>query len=208
MRNLSAMPESVRELLPRLRDPEFSRVLIVTLPEATPVHEAASLQRDLMRAGITPYAWVINQSLAPLTLTDPILRSRRFHERPFIQEVSEELAPRTALVPWQADIASQARTTCSNTSSRPLAEAIGVKEATMRTIQVLGTGCAKCKTLAANAERAVRESGTEAQVVKVQEIAEMLTFEGVRALPALAIDGEVKVCGRVPGVDEIKAILG
>ena len=110
LRNLSAMPESVRELLPRLRDPEFSRVLIVTLPEATPVHEAASLQRDLMRAGITPYAWVINQSLAPLSLKDPMLRWRRFHERPFIQEVSEELAPRTALVPWQADIAEQAKT--------------------------------------------------------------------------------------------------
>ncbi len=110
LRNLSAMPESVRELLPRLRDPEFSRVLIVTLPEATPVHEAASLQRDLMRAGITPYAWVINQSLAPLSLKDHMLMCRRFHERPFIQEVSEELAPWTALVPWQADIAEQAKT--------------------------------------------------------------------------------------------------
>ena len=110
LRNLSDIPESVRELLPRLRNLDFSRVLIVTLPEATPVHEAASLQRDLMRAGITPYAWVINQSLAPLALSDPILRSRRFHERPFIQEVSEEFAPRTALVPWQADIARQAGT--------------------------------------------------------------------------------------------------
>jgi small redox-active disulfide protein 2 len=78
----------------------------------------------------------------------------------------------------------------------------------MTTIQVLGTGCSKCKTLTANAERAARESGTETQVVKVQEIAEILTFEGVRALPALAVNGEVKVCGRVPGVDEIKAILG
>jgi arsenite-transporting ATPase len=110
LRNTSQMPESVRELLPRLRDPEFSKVLIVTLPEATPVHEAASLQRDLLRAGITPFAWVINQSLAPLSLTDPMLRARRFHERSFIQEVSEELAPRTALVPWQADMAGQAKT--------------------------------------------------------------------------------------------------
>jgi len=125
LRNLSDMPESVRELLPRLRDPQYSRVLIVTLPEATPVHEAASLQRDLMRAGITPYAWVINQSLAPLTLTDPMLRSRRFHERPFIQEVSEELAPRTALVPWQANIASQARTTVLKHESKPLVEVVG-----------------------------------------------------------------------------------
>ncbi len=125
LRNLSAMPESVRELLPRLRDPEFTRVLIVTLPEATPVHEAASLQRDLMRAGIAPYAWVINQSLAPLSLKDAMLRWRRFHERPFIQEVREELAPRTALVPWQADIVSQAQTTVLEHESRLLAEAVG-----------------------------------------------------------------------------------
>lgn len=118
LRNLSDMPESVRELLPRLRDPGFSKVLIVTLPEATPVHEAASLQRDLLRAGITPYAWVINQSLAPLSLSDPMLRSRRFHERPFLQEVNEELAPRTVVVPWQADIASQARTTVLEQTSR------------------------------------------------------------------------------------------
>jgi len=83
-----------------------------------------------------------------------------------------------------------------------------VKEMVMKTIQVLGSGCAKCKKLAANAERAVRESAVEGQVVKVQEIAAMLTFEGVRALPALAIDGEVKVCGRVLDVKEIKAILG
>ena len=78
----------------------------------------------------------------------------------------------------------------------------------MRTIQVLGPGCTKCRALVANAERAVRESGVEARVIKVREIAEMLAFDGVRGLPALAIDGEVKLCGRVPGVDEIKAMLG
>ena len=103
LRNLSDMPEAVRELLPRLRDPEFSKVLIVTLPEATPVHEAASLQRDLLRAGITPFAWVINQSLSPLPVTDAVLKARKVHERVFIHEVTEELSPRTALVPWQAD---------------------------------------------------------------------------------------------------------
>ena len=95
------MPEPVRELLPRLRDPEFTKVLIVTLPEATPVHEAASLQRDLLRAGITPFAWVINQSLSPLPVTDVVLKARKLHERVFIREVTEELSPRTALVPWQ-----------------------------------------------------------------------------------------------------------
>jgi arsenite-transporting ATPase len=66
----------VRELLPRLRDPTFTRVLVVTLPEATPVHEAAQLQADLGRAGITPFAWIINQSLALTTTADPLLRAR------------------------------------------------------------------------------------------------------------------------------------
>ena len=52
LRQGSKMPESVRQLLPRLRDPAFTRVLLVTLPEATPVHEAQALQADLARAGI------------------------------------------------------------------------------------------------------------------------------------------------------------
>ena len=209
LRNLSDMPESVRELLPRLRDPEFTKVLIVTLPEATPVHEAASLQRDLLRAGIAPFAWVINQSLAPLRLGDPVLRARRFHERPFIQEVSEELAPRTALVPWLADVTEDAKAALlagsRSGSSTPLLEAS--EAVVMRTIQVLGAGCGKCRTLAVNAEQALKDAAVEGRVVKVQEIAEILAFEGVRALPALAIDGQVKVCGRVPSVSEIKTLL-
>jgi arsenite-transporting ATPase len=103
MRQSSQMPESVEHLLPRLRDPEFTRVLIVTLPEATPVHEAAQLQRDLRRAKIEPYAWIINQSLAPLVLTDPVLCRRQQHEGRYISEVVSEHARRTALVAWQID---------------------------------------------------------------------------------------------------------
>ena len=78
----------------------------------------------------------------------------------------------------------------------------------MRKIQVLGTGCSKCKTLAANAEQAVKEAGIEGVVVKVQDIAEILTFDGVRALPALAVDGEVKACGRALSPEEIKMLIG
>ena len=70
-RQASDIPESVRELLPRLRDPEFTRILLVTLPEATPVHEAAQLQEDLLRANIGTFGWIINQSLTPLSVTDP-----------------------------------------------------------------------------------------------------------------------------------------
>lgn len=103
LRQSSEMPESVAQLLPRLRDPNFSRVLIVTLPEATPVHEAAQLQRDLRRAEIEPYAWVINQSLLPLKVTDPVLRGRQSHEAKFIGEVITEHAHRTAIIPWQIE---------------------------------------------------------------------------------------------------------
>jgi arsenite-transporting ATPase len=67
----------VQRLLPRLRDRDFTHVLLVTLPEATPIHEAMQLERDLARADIKPFAWVVNQSLTPLQVTDPVLRSRQ-----------------------------------------------------------------------------------------------------------------------------------
>ena len=100
-RQASELPESVQQLLPRLRDPDFTHVLIVTLPEATPVHEAAHLQRDLRRARIEPFGWVINQSLRPLDVCDPVLISRQRHEGQFLREVATQHASRVALVPWQ-----------------------------------------------------------------------------------------------------------
>lgn len=100
-RQASEMPEAVENLLPRLRDPNFTRVLIVTLPEATPVHEAAALQRDLRRAEIEPYAWVINQVLSPLPITDPLMKQRQFHEQKYLREVKEVQASRVAIIPWQ-----------------------------------------------------------------------------------------------------------
>ena len=102
-RQASGMPPEVELLLPRLRDPNLTRVFLVTLPEATPVHEAAKLQEDLERAEIRPYAWVINQSLTPLKVQDPVLRSRQTQEAAYIREVVEQLASRVALVPWQPE---------------------------------------------------------------------------------------------------------
>jgi arsenite-transporting ATPase len=102
-RQTSGMPEAVENLLPRLRDKQFTRVLIVTLPEATPVHEAAQLQRDLRRAEIEPYAWVINNCLSPLNVTDPLLVERQKHEAKYINEVVTEQATRTALIAWQIE---------------------------------------------------------------------------------------------------------
>jgi len=102
-RQSSEMPEAVENLLPRLRDPNFTRVLIVTLPEATPVHEAAALQRDLRRAEIEPYAWVINQVLSPLPITDPLMKQRQSHEQKYLREVKEVQANRVAIIPWQIE---------------------------------------------------------------------------------------------------------
>ena len=102
LRQGSKMPESVRQLLPRLRDPAFTRVLLVTLPEATPVHEAKALQADLARAGIEPFAWVVNQSLTPVYTRDPVLAARRRAERPYIEEVRAH-SSRVAVLPWMPE---------------------------------------------------------------------------------------------------------
>ncbi len=99
LRTAGHAPEEVRRLLPRLRDSSWTKILLVTLPEATPVHEAAALQRDLLRAEIRPFAWVINQSLLPLEVSDSVLMRRRANEGRFHQEV-RELAERVVLVPW------------------------------------------------------------------------------------------------------------
>ncbi len=73
-------------------------------------------------------------------------------------------------------------------------------------IQVLGPGCAKCKQLTANAERAVAELGVQATVEKVEDLREIVRF-GVMTTPALVVDGEVRVAGKVLAVDEVKALL-
>ncbi len=103
MRTQGDMPESVRQLLPRLRDPDYTRTLIVTLAEATPVHEAERLQDDLARAGIKPHAWVINQSLLASGTHDSLLSERGAYEVPYIRRVVDELAERCALIPWLAE---------------------------------------------------------------------------------------------------------
>jgi arsenite-transporting ATPase len=99
----STQPEEVLRLLERLRDPAFTRILLVTLPEATPVHEAADLQQDLRRAHIEPFAWVINQSLLHSGSCDPMLQRREESEHRYLQEVVEKHATRTAWLPWQAE---------------------------------------------------------------------------------------------------------
>jgi small redox-active disulfide protein 2 len=73
-------------------------------------------------------------------------------------------------------------------------------------IKVLGTGCAKCKTLEKSTIQAVEELGINADVIKVEDIMEIMQF-GVMTTPALVIDGKVVVKGKVPNVAEIKELL-
>ncbi len=73
-------------------------------------------------------------------------------------------------------------------------------------IEVLGTGCAKCKTLYENVKKAVEMSGKEAEVVKVEDIPSIMKY-GVMSTPALVVDGVVKFSGKVPGADEIRGML-
>ncbi|HUX01875.1 MAG: thioredoxin family protein [Phycisphaerae bacterium] len=76
----------------------------------------------------------------------------------------------------------------------------------MTLIQILGTGCPKCRALAANAEAAAKALGIEYSIEKVTDIREILKF-GVMLTPVLAVDGVVKVAGKVPSADEIKKML-
>jgi arsenite-transporting ATPase len=87
--------------LMRLSDGAYTKILLVTLPETTPVSEASRLQDDLRRAGIEPWAWVVNASLAASGTRDPLLGRRIAIELEQIARV-QTLAHRTAVVPWAA----------------------------------------------------------------------------------------------------------
>ena len=76
----------------------------------------------------------------------------------------------------------------------------------MKKIQVLGPGCPKCKMLAKNAEKAVKSKGIDCEIEKVTDIKQIMSF-GVMMTPALVVDGEVKVVGKVPSVEEVKKLI-
>ena len=89
--------------LMRLQDASLTRVLLVTLPEVTPVSQAAALQDDLRRAGIEPWAWIINKSVAATGTSDPLLQARLIGERRQADRIAHGLARRTFVLPWLPD---------------------------------------------------------------------------------------------------------
>jgi len=76
----------------------------------------------------------------------------------------------------------------------------------MTKIQILGTGCPKCKKLYETSQQAVKELGIDAEVTKIEDINEILKF-GVMMTPALVVDGEVKAVGRVPRPEELRSLI-
>ena len=74
-------------------------------------------------------------------------------------------------------------------------------------VKVLGTGCAKCKTTFKTIEKVIKDNGLDIQVVKVDDISEILSYN-ILSTPAIIVNGEVKIKGRVPNESEIKEILG
>lgn len=96
----AAMAQHIITPLMRLQDGDMTHVVIVTLPEVTPVSQAAALQDDLRRAHIEPWAWVINKSVAATGTTDPLLQARLVGERQQAARIANGLAQRTYVLPW------------------------------------------------------------------------------------------------------------
>lgn len=102
MRNLTGKAQmQVNTALMKLQNPSYTRTLLVTLPETTPILEAAELQEDLQRAGITPFAWVVNSSLLAARPKDPLLTARANAELDKLAMVAKR-TQRIAVIPWLA----------------------------------------------------------------------------------------------------------
>ncbi|AFV22443.1 hypothetical protein Mpsy_0230 [Methanolobus psychrophilus R15] len=102
-RSQGDVPQAVQNLLPKLRDPDKTEVLIVALAETTPVHEAMRLESDLERAGISSKWWIINSSLYATQTTNKTLRAKASNEIEWINKVDEHSNGNFAVIEWKAD---------------------------------------------------------------------------------------------------------
>ena len=100
LRNTTMKADKLKTPYMYLQDPEYSKLLIVALPETTPISEAAKLQDDLRRSGIEPYAWIANQSMSAANVSDPLLKQRAAEEVPLLKKINDEHASRLYSIPW------------------------------------------------------------------------------------------------------------
>ncbi len=104
LKSTSISPDRITTPYMALQDKHFARILLVALPETTPMREAEELQNDLKRAGIVPYGWVINQCLSAVkNLKDPLLKRRAANEGPIIANISKNLTDKTFLIPFMPE---------------------------------------------------------------------------------------------------------
>jgi len=96
--------DAATTLFASLADPSRTRIVLVALPEATPVHEALALQADLARSGLRPWTWVANSSLAATDTTDPVLRARAADEARWLAEITDASPRHPVIVPWLAEV--------------------------------------------------------------------------------------------------------
>jgi arsenite-transporting ATPase len=99
----SDIPESVKNLLPMLRNADETEVLIITLPETTPVYEAMRLESDLKRAGINSKWWIINASLYATETTNKTLKAKASNEIEWINKVDKHSNSNFAIIEWKAE---------------------------------------------------------------------------------------------------------
>lgn len=99
-RTSGEVPIAIQHLLPTLRDQDKTSILITTLPEATPVYEAARLQNDLKRAGLNVSHWIVNQSFHHIKSEHPLLAQKTKHERKWLEKINTLSNNHTVLIPW------------------------------------------------------------------------------------------------------------
>jgi arsenite-transporting ATPase len=94
-------PDRITTPYMALQDGDFAKILLIALPETTPMREAEALQKDLNRAGIVPYGWVINQCLSAVkNIKDPLLKKRAANEGAIVKNIKENLTKRTYILPY------------------------------------------------------------------------------------------------------------
>lgn len=100
LRNTKMDPGKLKTPYMYLQDPDYSKLLIVAIPETTPITEAAKLQSDLRRSNIEPYAWIANQSMSAAEVSDPLLKQRAAEEVPLLEEIKNKHAKKLYAIPW------------------------------------------------------------------------------------------------------------